>query len=73
MGSERKVGMSWSKFKEKGHGAVEAMGFFSKHLTGTCYTIQEAFRSRVTYCIFHEVSEAQKLIKNFIFSQGIKI
>ncbi|OMJ14083.1 hypothetical protein AYI69_g8735 [Smittium culicis] len=66
MGSDRKVGMSWVQFKDEGHGAVEAIGIVSKHLVGTYYTIQEDFRNRVTYYIFHKVSDAEKLIKNFI-------
>ncbi|OMJ23292.1 hypothetical protein AYI69_g5029, partial [Smittium culicis] len=73
MGSDRKVGMSWVQFKDEGHGAVEAMEIVSKHLVGTYYTIQEDFRNRVTYYIFHKVSDAEKLIKNFICRQGIKI
>ncbi|OMJ14844.1 hypothetical protein AYI70_g7641 [Smittium culicis] len=73
MGSDRKVGMSWSQFKDEGHGAVNTMGIVSKHFTGTYYIIQENFRNRVTYYIFHNVSNAEKMIKNFIYRQGIKI
>ncbi|OMJ15330.1 hypothetical protein AYI70_g7342 [Smittium culicis] len=73
MGSDRKVGMSWVQFKDEGHGAIKAMRIASKHLTGTYYTIQEDFRNRVTYYIFHKVSDAEKLIKNFICRQGVKI
>ncbi|OMJ10176.1 hypothetical protein AYI69_g10348 [Smittium culicis] len=66
MGSDRKVDMSWVKFKDEGHGAIEAMGIVSKHLVGTYCNIQEDFRNRVTHYIFHKVSDAEKLIKNFI-------
>ncbi|OMJ24428.1 hypothetical protein AYI70_g1588 [Smittium culicis] len=65
--------MSWGQFKDKDHGAIKAMGIVSKHLEGTHYTIQGYFRNRVTYYIFHKESEAEKLIKNLIYRQGIKI
>ncbi|OMJ12137.1 hypothetical protein AYI69_g9543 [Smittium culicis] len=65
--------MSWIQFKDQGHCAVKAMVTVSKHLVGTYYSIQEDFRNIVTYYIFHKVSDAEKLIKNFICRQGIKI
>ncbi|OLY85757.1 Autophagy-related protein 9, partial [Smittium mucronatum] len=72
-GSDKKVGMSWTQFRDEGRGAFEASKSISKHLPNLYFSMQEDFKVRTTYCIFHSVADAEELMKKYIIFDGKKI
>ncbi|OLY78449.1 hypothetical protein AYI68_g7502 [Smittium mucronatum] len=73
MGSDIKVGMSWAQFSNEGHGSVGTMKIISKNIMGTYCTIQEDFRARTTYFVFHKVQDAENLLEKYMAYDGKKI
>ncbi|OLY79709.1 hypothetical protein AYI68_g6216 [Smittium mucronatum] len=72
-GSDKKVGMSWTQFRDEGRGAFEASKSISKHLPNLYFSMQEDFKVRTTYFIFHSVADAEELMKKYIIFDGKKI
>ncbi|OLY82901.1 hypothetical protein AYI68_g2967, partial [Smittium mucronatum] len=66
MGSDKKLGMSWTQLKEEGRDAFEAAKSISKHLPDLYFNMQEDFKARATIFIFHSVSDAQQLMEKYI-------
>ncbi|OLY78908.1 hypothetical protein AYI68_g3188 [Smittium mucronatum] len=66
MGSDKKVGMSWVQFRDKGRGFFEAAKSISKNLPNLYFNMQEDFKARTTYFVFHSISDAHQLMEKYI-------
>ncbi|OLY85418.1 hypothetical protein AYI68_g391 [Smittium mucronatum] len=70
MGSDKKIGMSWARFKDEGRGAFEVSKILSKHILDLYFNNQEDFKVRKPYFVFHSISDAQQLMEKYIIYEG---
>ncbi|OLY77637.1 hypothetical protein AYI68_g8326 [Smittium mucronatum] len=57
-GSDKKIGMSWTQFRDEGRGACEVSKSISKHLPDLYFSMIEDFKVRATYFLFNSVVDA---------------
>ncbi|OLY77882.1 hypothetical protein AYI68_g8084 [Smittium mucronatum] len=72
-GSDKKIVMSWAKFRSERCEAFEASKSISKHISDIYFSMQENFKAKTTYFIFHSVADAEEPMKKYIIFDGKKI